>query len=170
MPNEQPIPSSPEEEPGEQLAIEQLQHLVQLLNQSDVTEIEIKRGLKTRLTLRKPQTKPTQEEIGENNSFITHAAVELVDVVPEGPKQHIIIAPLVGIFNNSTKLKGGGKPVTQNELLRVGQIVGTIQSLNIMNEVETPVAGRVLEVLAQNGDTVEYGQPLMVVEIPEDNS
>jgi biotin carboxyl carrier protein len=48
--------------------------------------------------------------------------------------------------------------------IKVGQIVATIESLNVINEVEAVVAGHVVEILVQNGEPVEYGQPLMIIE------
>jgi len=47
--------------------------------------------------------------------------------------------------------------------VKEGQLVGTIESLNVFNEVESPVAGRVVEIFVQEGQPVEYGQLLMTV-------
>jgi biotin carboxyl carrier protein len=49
-------------------------------------------------------------------------------------------------------------------MVRVGQVVGSIETLNVLNEVESTVAGRVVEVKAEEGQAVEYGQPLIAVE------
>jgi biotin carboxyl carrier protein len=46
----------------------------------------------------------------------------------------------------------------------VGQLVATIESLNVINEVESPVAGSVVEILVQEGQPVEYGQHLVVID------
>ena len=51
--------------------------------------------------------------------------------------------------------------------VKAGQLVGTIESLNVLNEVETSVAGRVVEVLVQDGQPVEYGQALMAIDSSE---
>ena len=51
--------------------------------------------------------------------------------------------------------------------VKAGQLVATIQSLNVLNEVESPIAGRVTELLVQDGQAVEYGQPLMVIDNKE---
>jgi biotin carboxyl carrier protein len=48
--------------------------------------------------------------------------------------------------------------------VKAGQLVATIQSLNVINEVESPVEGRVVEILVQDGQPVEYGQPLMMID------
>jgi biotin carboxyl carrier protein len=50
-------------------------------------------------------------------------------------------------------------------MVKVGQLVATIQSLNVMNEVESSLEGRVVEILVQDGQPVEYGQPLITLDI-----
>jgi biotin carboxyl carrier protein len=52
--------------------------------------------------------------------------------------------------------------------VKVGQLVGAIQSLNIIYEVETHVGGRVVEILVQDGQPIEYGQPLMMIDDTEE--
>ena len=48
--------------------------------------------------------------------------------------------------------------------MKAGQLVGTIESLNVLNEVETTVAGHVVEILVREGQPVEYGQVLMTID------
>jgi biotin carboxyl carrier protein len=54
------------------------------------------------------------------------------------------------------------------DVVKVGQRVGTIQSLNVLNEVETQVAGRVVEIFVRDGQPVEYGQQLMTIDSAEE--
>jgi biotin carboxyl carrier protein len=54
--------------------------------------------------------------------------------------------------------------VAVGDRVKEGQLVGTIQSLNVLNEVETSVAGRVVEIHVQDGQPVEYGQLLMTID------
>src|SRR5262249_55162837 len=81
--------------------------------------------------------------------------------------KYAVAAPLVGIFHFWAKPKGTPL-VSVGDSVKVGQRVGTIQSLNVLNEVETLVAGRVVEVLVQDGQPVEYGQPLMTIDSAEE--
>jgi acetyl-CoA carboxylase biotin carboxyl carrier protein len=68
-----------------------------------------------------------------------------------------------------TWVKPKGKPVVVVEdRVKVGQIVGTIQSLNVISEVESPFAGRIVEFLATDGQPVEYGQQLVVIDSSEE--
>src|ERR1700674_2274972 len=84
----------------------------------------------------------------------------------EKETQHKIVAPLVGTFHVWAKPRGGTL-VAVGDRVKAGQLVGTIQSLNVLNEVETAVAGRVIEVHVQDGQPVEYGQVLMTIESAE---
>ena len=61
----------------------------------------------------------------------------------------------------------GGTLVAVGDIVKAGQLVGTIQSLNVMNEVETSKAGRVVDILVQEGQAVEYGQHLMTIDNAE---
>jgi acetyl-CoA carboxylase biotin carboxyl carrier protein len=77
--------------------------------------------------------------------------------------EHKVLAPLVGTFHTWAKPKGGAL-VAVGDRVKAGQLVGTIESLNVLNEVETTVAGHVVEILVQEGQPVEYGQALMTID------
>lgn len=154
--------SQEEEQATESISVEQLQHLVDLLDQSDVSEIEVKRGdAGMRLVLRKAKaTESVALQLAEPSSVNGEVPS------PVETKQNVV-ATLVGIFHSWAKPRG--RPVVAvGDHIKVGQLVGTIQSLNVINEVESSIAGRVVEILVQDGQPVEYGQPLMVVETAEE--
>jgi biotin carboxyl carrier protein len=77
--------------------------------------------------------------------------------------EHKVLAPLVGTFHTWAKPRGGAL-VAVGDRVKAGQLVGTIESLNVLNEVETTVAGHVVEILVQEGQPVEYGQVLMIID------
>ncbi len=81
---------------------------------------------------------------------------------------HTVAASLVGIFHSWAKPKAPSL-INVGDRVKVGQVVGTIQSLNVLNEVELLVAGRVVEILVQDGQPVEYGQPLMTIDSSEES-
>lgn len=148
------------------ISIEQLQHLVQLLDQSNVTEIEVKRPEDgTRLVLRKARL----PEGGEHNGFhaIAPAASADEEAAPELEAKATIVSPLVGVFHSWARPKGGAV-VAVGDRVKVGQLVGTIQSLNVINEVESTVSGRVVEIYVQDEQAVEFGQPLMLIDCSEE--
>jgi biotin carboxyl carrier protein len=146
------------------ISVEQIQHLVKLLDNSDVSELELKSVVAgTRLVLRKArsQSGPEQQATGviQSPAVAAGAAVDQT-AVP-------IVASLVGTFHSWARPKGGTL-VAVGDRVKVGQLVATIESLNVINEVESQVAGRVVEILVQDGQPVEYGQHLMLVEKAEE--
>lgn len=142
------------------ISIEQLRHLILLIDQSDVAELEVKQSDgKARLLLRKaiPGAGLPLQTATEPASYNeeTAQAVEPIE-------QTVITSPLVGTFQS--RLRSKDAPLVKvGDLIQVGQHVGAIKALNIPSEVESTVAGRVVEILVEDGQPVEYGQPLMVI-------
>lgn len=144
----------------EHMSIQQLQHLVHLLDRSDVSELELKSVEDgTRLVLRKARMG------GNNEPSVLPALQTPATTIVE--TKHTVVAPWVGTFHSWAKPRGGTL-VAVGDYVKVSQLVATIESLNVINEVETSVAGRVVEILVQEGQPVEYGQGLMVVDSTEE--
>lgn len=153
--------------PHQQISVEQLRHLVQLLDQSDVSEIELKRASEgMRLVLRKAKAPESINVLAQ--PMVMPAANNVTDASTPPPTEtkQQVVAPLVGFFHVWAKPRGGTL-VAVGDKVKAGQLVGTISSLNVINEVETSKAGRVVEILVQEGQAVEYGQPLMTIETAE---
>ncbi|HKV03434.1 MAG TPA: biotin/lipoyl-containing protein [Ktedonobacteraceae bacterium] len=148
------------------ISIEQLQHLVRLLDSSDVSELELKRAAEgIQLVLRKVKL-PENSDQSLGSQYVRPTSNAADNVAPAAsPKEteHKVVAPFVGTFHVWAKPKGGTLVVV-GDRVKAGQLVGTIQSLNVLNEVETSVAGRVVEIFVQDGQPVEYGQLLMTID------
>ena len=144
------------------ISIEQLQRLVRLLDNSDVSELELKRGGEgTHLVLRKAKAPESNDHFTERQ--YVPATVKAPSTEVPHKTEHKVLAPLVGTFHTWAKPKGGAL-VAEGDRVKAGQLVGTIESLNVLNEVETTVAGHVVEILVQEGQPVEYGQILMTID------
>ncbi|MDQ2713309.1 MAG: hypothetical protein M3Z08_00175 [Chloroflexota bacterium] len=143
--------------------IKHLERLVSLLDRSDVSELEVKSIVEgTRLVLRKIKVSTGSEQ----QTLAQQGMMSQVMAPAPVETRQSIVAPLVGTFHTRAKPKGGVL-VAVGDQVKVGQLVATIESLNVINDVEAHVAGRVVEILTQEGQPVEYGQALMVVEIAE---
>jgi acetyl-CoA carboxylase biotin carboxyl carrier protein len=160
--------SSQENEIAERVSVKQLQRLVHLIDESDVSEIEVKcvdRGM--HLVLRKArahgQIEASDYQIVNSSTSDTGSAA----VTSPVEKKHTVTASLVGIFHTWAKPKTPPL-ILVGDRVKVGQVVGTIQSLNVINEVESLVAGRVVEIFVQDGQPVEYGQALMTIDSSEE--
>ena len=144
------------------MSIEQLQRLVRLLDNSDVSELELKRpGEGTHLVLRKARA-PDSNEHSVERQYVP-VPLNIPAAIEPDKTEHKVLAPLVGTFHTWAKPKGGAL-VAVGDRVKAGQLVGTIESLNVLNEVETTVAGHVVEILVQEGQPVEYGQVLMTID------
>ncbi len=142
------------------ISMEQLRHLVRLLDRSDVTEVELRRVEEgTRLVLRKVKAPENSAQQSIARPVITVSAPPPA----EASTIHSVVAPLVGVFHSATKPRGKAL-VAVGDHVKAGQHLAAIESLNVINEVEAPVAGRVVEILVQEGQPVEYGQPLMTID------
>lgn len=154
---------------AQQVSVEQLRRLVRLLDESEISEIEVKLAPeRMHLMLRKAKAQVAGEAsdysmlmAAESQAAVSSSEVGITDA------KHTIVAPLVGIFHTWGKPKGG-PVIAVGDHVKVGQLVGTIQSLNVINEVECTIAGRVIEILVQDGQPVEYGQPLVNIDSSEE--
>ena len=139
---------------------------MRLLDSSDVSELELKRAAEgIRLVLRKVKL-PENSDQSPGSQYVRPTSNAADNVAPAAsPKEteHKVVAPFVGTFHVWAKPKGGTL-VAVGDRVKAGQLVGTIQSLNVLNEVETSVAGRVVEIFVQDGQPVEYGQLLMTID------
>jgi acetyl-CoA carboxylase biotin carboxyl carrier protein len=152
---------------AEVLSIAQIQGLVRLLDRSDVSELEFKRASEgIHLVLRKVKATDGFVPMGEVVNTASANGVAPVHEDTASPDQYKVVAPLVGIFHPWLKPRGGTLTAV-GDRVKAGQLVGTIESLNVFNEVETTVAGRVVEIHVQDGQPVEYGQVLVTIDCSE---
>jgi acetyl-CoA carboxylase biotin carboxyl carrier protein len=154
------------------LTIADLRHLITLMQNSDIEEISVERESDDlRLRLRKPA--PQVAETGPAWSEAPEAALPAAGLpvaaaaAPAAAEPDAglipVTAPLVGRFHLG--IKPGAPPlVAAGDIVRPGQVVGTIETLNLFNEVEAGHAGRVVTVVAAEGQPVEYGQVLVQIE------
>jgi acetyl-CoA carboxylase biotin carboxyl carrier protein len=94
------------------------------------------------------------------------AGVGLPDpvVIVERPGNMVTVeAPMVGTFYRASS-PTADPYVREGDLVKEGQIVCIIEAMKLMNEIESKVAGRVAKILVENGQAVEYGQPMFLIE------
>jgi len=157
--------------------IRKIKKLIELLEESGIAEIEIKEGEEALRISRMP----TGTATGHQGPQLAHlaplaagaggAAASASAALPAAesaapkpkPNEHVITAPMVGTFYASPS--PGGKAFVQiGDEIKLGQVLCIIEAMKMMNQIEADRAGRITSVMAQNGDPVEFGQPLFVVE------
>ena len=151
--------------------IRKVKKLIELLEESGIAEIEISEGEESVRISRYPQgmtvaqgaplqALPPPVVAGPAAA----AAPPAPAPVPDGPApDKTITAPMVGTFYASPA--PGAKPFVQvGDEVKVGQVLCIIEAMKMMNQIESEKDGRIASVLAQNGEPVEFGQPLFVLE------
>jgi acetyl-CoA carboxylase biotin carboxyl carrier protein len=82
---------------------------------------------------------------------------------PAAPSGHLVKSPMVGTFYRSAS--PGAKPFIEiGAQVKEGDTICIIEAMKILNEIEADKAGTITQVLVENGQAVEYGQPLFVIE------
>lgn len=135
----------------ERLADGELRELLRLVGRTDVEELEVEIG-GTRLFLRRRCEQPSADR--QDGSLAPEATAE--------PPREVIKADRVGFFH-FTADKSRRTPVV-GERVSEGQTLGVIDALSVPNAVRAPIAGELVEILVEEGQPVEYGQPLFVVQ------
>jgi len=152
--------------------IRKIKKLIELLEESGIAEIEIKEGEES-VRISRMMAPPAGVQP------VVHAAAPAgvpsrgpeppAAALPEGaagkpkPHEHVITAPMVGTFYAAPS--PAAKPFVQiGDEIKVGQVLCVIEAMKMMNQIEADKAGRIASILAQNGDPVEFGQPLFVIE------
>jgi biotin carboxyl carrier protein len=138
------------------ITVDQLQHLVHMFDQSDTVELEVRyAATNARLVLRKAGS------LEETTAVVAAASEE--EAASPTITRHTITASFVGIFRFWSKAR---EPLQMavGDSVKEEQYIGIIQSLNILNEVEASVAGRIAAILVEDGQPVEFGQPLLMID------
>ena len=165
--------------------IRKIKKLIELLEESGIAEIEIKEGEEAVRISRMPpagvmaQPLPPQLWFGPGQpgweAARGAAPMPLAAPAEAGragagdnaakpkPNEHVITAPMVGTFYASPS-PGAKAFVEIGDEVKVGQVLCIIEAMKMMNQIEADHAGRITSVMARNGDPVEFGQPLFVVE------
>jgi acetyl-CoA carboxylase biotin carboxyl carrier protein len=153
--------------------IRKIKKLIELLEESGIAEIEIKEGEEglriSRMPAAATQAVPQVAHLGVLAAGAGAATVSAALPAAESaapkprPNEHVITAPMVGTFYASPS-PGAKAFVEIGDEIKVGQVLCIIEAMKMMNQIEADKAGRITSVMAQNGDPVEFGQPLFVVE------
>jgi acetyl-CoA carboxylase biotin carboxyl carrier protein len=148
--------------------LRKLKTLIDLVQQSGIAELEITEGEeKVRISRGVPggvapasaQPAPVFVAAPPLQSAPETAPAPAAAPEPEG---HIIKSPMVGTFYRSSA--PGAKPfVEPGQAVKAGETVCIIEAMKLLNEIEADQDGVVKEILVENGEPVEYGQPLFLL-------
>ena len=154
--------------------IRKVKKLIEMLEESQLNEIEIKEGEES-VKLVKATTVPVQEQIVTSNIAATASQPTVMNEVtsvesdtkestePETISGKTIDSPMVGTFYAAPN-PGAKDFVSVGDKISEGDVLCIIEAMKMMNEVKADSSGIIKQVLIENAEPVEFGQPLFVIE------
>lgn len=152
-----------------------LKTLVDLVSESNISELEITEaegkvrivkagyGVPTTMMMQpagQMMMQPQAQQAAPAGDAPVAAPVVEAAPVPTG---HVVKSPMVGTFYRSAS--PGSKPFAEvGSTIKEGDAICIVEAMKIMNEIEADMSGTVSKILVENGQAVEYGQPLFIVE------
>jgi len=156
--------------PGILMDLRKLKTLIDLVSESNVSELEITEAEgKVRIVKGHPVANPAapmsapMQAAPQGSAAVLAAAAVAPAAAPEAPVGHPVKSPMVGTFYRAAS-PGAGAFVQIGSQVKAGDTICIIEAMKILNEIETDKAGTVTQILCENGQPVEYGQPLFIIE------
>jgi acetyl-CoA carboxylase biotin carboxyl carrier protein len=176
-PAESALPSTgAENEVGKYPSLTEIKDLIELVSKREFNEFELERG-GFRLYLRKGAVEPappsSQTSTNVPQTAGEHRPVEFVPApsaapqpapVPQEEKLHIVASPIVGTFYRSPAPTAESF-VKLGDTVEAGKTLCIIEAMKLMNEIPSDAGGTIAKVFVENGQPVEYGQPLFGIKI-----
>jgi acetyl-CoA carboxylase biotin carboxyl carrier protein len=150
--------------------LRKLKTLIDLVSESGISELEVTEGEgKVRIVKNAPPVYVQQPSYAPQITAQApmHAPGGAPEAyaaapVPAAPQGHVVTSPMVGTFYRAPS--PGADPFVQvGDSVKEGQTICIIEAMKLLNEIESDQTGVVKEILVENGQAVEYGQPLFVV-------
>jgi acetyl-CoA carboxylase biotin carboxyl carrier protein len=149
--------------------IRKVKKLIELLEESGISELEISEGEESvrisrhpRMAMQAPMAVPLPMATAAPVSAPATPATAAGEHRPR-VDEHTVTSPMVGTYY-SASAPGAKSFVEIGTEIKVGQILCIIEAMKMMNQIESDKAGRVTAILAKNGEPVEFGQPLFIIE------
>ncbi|HJD45257.1 MAG TPA: acetyl-CoA carboxylase biotin carboxyl carrier protein [Candidatus Mediterraneibacter norfolkensis] len=166
------------------MKVEQVLQLIQAVSDSELTEFKYE-GDGVKLSLKKTEGKIVQVQAPVAAPAVVQAAPAVIPAAPaapaplapapeaapaageasaaeEAPAGNIVKSPLVGTFY-AAPAEDAEPFVKVGDSVKEGQVLAIVEAMKLMNEIESDFTGTVAEILVENGQAVEYGQPLFVI-------
>ncbi|MEK7849276.1 MAG: acetyl-CoA carboxylase biotin carboxyl carrier protein [Candidatus Omnitrophota bacterium] len=156
--------------------IKEIKEMVNLMNENNLTELEVeKEGMRIRLK-KGPSGEISMESL-RNNASLPPRATEQPSAysnpslpIKETTAQNAVPAktaeiksPMVGTFYRTPSPESPAF-VEINQEIEVGQVICIIEAMKLMNEIKSEIKGKIIDILIDNAEPVEFGQPLFLIE------
>ncbi|WP_054708465.1 acetyl-CoA carboxylase biotin carboxyl carrier protein [Bacillus sp. JCM 19041] len=156
------------------LKIDEIKSLIEALDASSINELEleqenVKLSLKKQINspqgLIQSQQKPEPVEVQPTQTSISEEKVAFEQAPEKAEDRNIftVTSPMVGTFYSAPS-PDSDPYVQEGDSVNEETVVCIVEAMKLMNPIVADTKGKIVEIVAQNGELVEYGQPLMVVE------
>jgi acetyl-CoA carboxylase biotin carboxyl carrier protein len=149
--------------------LRKIKKLIDLLEESNLAELEIKEGEEVVRLSRVPKggvaVAAAPAPVAVAPAPVAAAPVAPVAEAPAAdalPAGHVVKAPMVGTFYASST-PGAAAFVKVGQQVKAGETLGIIEAMKMFNQIEADVAGTVKAILVENGQPVEFDQPMFVI-------
>jgi acetyl-CoA carboxylase biotin carboxyl carrier protein len=150
--------------------IRKVKKLIELLEESGIAELEISEGEESVRISRYPrggapavQAAPVYQVAAAPAAAPALPATSTSSAPVSAKHDHTVASPMVGTYYSAPS-PGAKTFVELGTEIKVGQVLCIIEAMKMMNQIESEKSGTVTAILAKNGDPVEFGQPLFVIE------
>lgn len=150
---------------SESMDIRKIKKLIDLVEASSITEIEIRSGEELVRINRYPagSPPPLTSHAYSVSSPSTPTPTAVITSPPDESSDHIVLSPMVGTFYRSPS-PSSKSFVEVGQRVDVGDTLCIIEAMKMLNQIESDYAGNIKTILVENGQPVEYGQPLFVID------
>ena len=143
-----------------------LKKLIDLVQESGISELEVTEG-EEKVRIAKHATGPAPVSYAAPAPVMAVApaaapAASAAASEPALPDGHVVKSPMVGTFYRASA--PGAKPLAEvGQSVAVGDVLCIVEAMKLMNEIEADAAGTIKAILVENGEPVEYGEPLFII-------
>ncbi len=146
--------------------LRKLKKLIDLVQESGISELEVTEG-EEKVRIAKHATGPAPVSYAAPAPVMAVApaaapAASAAASEPVLPDGHVVKSPMVGTFYRASA--PGAKPLAEvGQSVAVGDVLCIVEAMKLMNEIEADAAGTIKAILVENGEPVEYGEPLFII-------
>jgi acetyl-CoA carboxylase biotin carboxyl carrier protein len=150
--------------------LRKLKTLIDLVAESDIAELEVTEGESKVRIVKSSAAAPQmvmmpQTHVAASAPQLAAAAPAAAPAAPAAeaqPEGHVVKSPMVGTFYRAAQ-PGAAPFVEEGKSVKAGDTLCIIEAMKLLNEIDADVAGTIKKVLVENGQPVEFGQPLFII-------
>ncbi len=141
------------------MEIDDLKELIDLLKETDITELQLEKdGTKVRIK-RERMLSPMEIQVQKFGGL----QEKVISATEEETRLITVTSPIVGTFYRAPSPEAA--PFVEiGSRVKKGQVLCIVEAMKLMNEIESEIDGTIIKALVENGQPVEYGEPLFLIE------